>query len=145
MQGKRQCRCVVWIINWALQIHCNPRVPLGAIKLVSEDWTKRDHRGLQRIYGIWYSFCILGKGFARTFEVKQLCFPESCFSYSKNHFFWISNNEKWLSLKKFFWKVYHHSKCSGRYSRSFVFSTSITIWKDWLYVWKFLHWIFKNT
>ena len=63
MQGKRQCRCVVWIINWALQVHCKPRVPLGAIKLFSEDWTKRDHRGLQRIYGILYSFFILGKRF----------------------------------------------------------------------------------
>ena len=56
MQGKRQCRCVVWIINWALQIHCNPRVPLDANNLVSEDWTKRDHRELQRIYGIDIAF-----------------------------------------------------------------------------------------
>ena len=34
MEGKRQCRCIVWIINWVLQIHCNPRVPLDANKLV---------------------------------------------------------------------------------------------------------------
>ena len=33
MQGKQQCRCVVWIINWALQIHCNSRVPLDPISL----------------------------------------------------------------------------------------------------------------
>ena len=28
MQGKRQWRCVDWITNWALQIHCNPKVIL---------------------------------------------------------------------------------------------------------------------
>ena len=31
MQGKWQFRCVVWIINWAFQIHCNLRVPLVLI------------------------------------------------------------------------------------------------------------------
>ena len=108
MQAKRQYRWVVWIINWALQIHCNPRVPLHANKLVSEDWTKRDHRRLQRIYGIWYSFC---KSFARPFEVNQLPFASSCFSWDKYHLFLISNNEKWLTMKKIFWKLYHHSKC----------------------------------
>ena len=108
MQGKRQCRCVVWIINWALQIHCNPRVPLGAIKLVSEDWTKRDHRGLQRIYGIWYSFCILGKSFARPFEVKQLfslypVVPKTkiiCFLFQtmKNGWVWRTFFERYIII-----------------------------------------------
>ena len=105
MQGKPQCRCVVWIINWALQIHCNPRVPLCAIKLVSEDWTKRDHRGLKRIYGIWYSFCILGKSFARPFEVKQLPVPWSYFSLDENHLVLISNNEwKMIEFEENFFK-----------------------------------------
>ena len=80
MQGKQECRCVVWIINGALEVHCNQRVDLGAKKLVSEDWTKRDYRGLQGIYGIWYTFCILGKSFARPFEVNQLPVSWSCFS-----------------------------------------------------------------
>ena len=62
---------------------------------------------------------------ARPFEVKQLPFPTSCFYYEENHLFFISNNEKWLSLQTIFWKVYHHSKCSGWYYRSFVFSTTI--------------------
>ena len=34
----------MWIINWALQIHCNPRVSLGANKLVSTSWLKTDDR-----------------------------------------------------------------------------------------------------
>ena len=80
LQGKRKCRCIVSIINWDLQIHCNPRVPLGGNKFVSEDWTNRDYRGIQRIYGTSYSFCILGKNFARSFELKQLPFPGSCSS-----------------------------------------------------------------
>ena len=102
MQGKRQGRSVVWIINWALQIHCNPRVPLGAIKLVSEDWTKRDHRGLQRIYGIWYSFCILGKSFARPFEVKQLLFADPVFPKMKIICFWFQTMKNdWVWRKVF--------------------------------------------
>ena len=44
MQGKRQFRCVVWIINWPHEINCNPRVYLGADKLVSEYWTYRNYR-----------------------------------------------------------------------------------------------------
>ena len=60
MQSKRQGRCAVWIISCPLQIHCNPRVPLGANKLVSKGWMETDDRGLQKIYIIWYSFCILG-------------------------------------------------------------------------------------
>ena len=79
-QLKEQCKRIVWINNWALQIHCNPRVPLGTNMLVSEDWTKRDDRQLQRIYGNWYSLCILGKTFAKPFEIKELSFPSSCFS-----------------------------------------------------------------
>ena len=115
LQGKLQCRCVLWIINWALQMHFNPRAPLGANKLVSEDWTKRDHTGLQRIYVIWYSFCILGKIFARPFELKQLPFAGFCFCKDKNYLFLISNGKKWLSLTKSFWEIYHHCKCFGRY------------------------------
>ena len=101
LEGKRKCRCVVWIIKWALQIQCNLRVPFGANKVISEDWRKRDHRGIQRIYGSWYSFFILGKNFARPFELKQLPFPGSCSSYDKNYFFLISNGEKWVWRKVF--------------------------------------------
>ena len=124
-----QGRCVVWILSWALQIHCNPRVPLGANQLVSKGGMETDDTVLQKIYLIWYSFCILGKSFARPFEVNQLPFHRSCSLKGKNHLLFISNNEKWLSLKESFWKVYHQSKCSGRYYRSFVFSTGINYWE----------------
>ena len=145
LQGERQCRCVVWIINWALQIHCNPRVPLGANQLVSKGGMETDDTVLQKMYLIWYSFRIVGKSFARPFEVKQLPFSRSCSWKGKNHLIFISNNEKWLSLKKSFWKVYHHSKCFGQYYMSFIFSISITIWKAWLEVWKFIRWLIKST
>ena len=127
LQGERQCRCVVWIINWALQIHCNPRVPLGCIKLVSKDWTKADHGVLQKICVMWCSFCILGKSCATPFKVKKFPFPLCYCSWDENNLFFISSIERWLNLKKIFWKVYHYSKCFGRYCRSFVFSTSTTI------------------
>ena len=91
-----------------------------------------DDRALQKRYVTWYSFCVLGKSFAWPFEVKGLPFPWSCFFYNENHLFFISNDEKWLSLKKIFWKVYHHSKCLGWYYKSFVFSSSITYQEAWL-------------
>ena len=132
MQGKRQCRCVVWIINWALEIHCNARVPLGANKLVSEDWTKRNPRWLQRTCGIWYLFFVYWVKVLLDFL--KLSNFVSLYSIvpKKKIIFFISNNEKWLNLKKNFSKVYHHSKCFGWYYRSNVFSTTITILKAWL-------------
>ena len=74
-----QCRCVVWIISSALQIHCNPRVLLGDNKLVSNGSIKTDHRGLQELYLISCNFCILVKSFPTSFELKQLPFPWSVF------------------------------------------------------------------
>ena len=38
LQCTLQGRCVVWITSWALQIHCNPRIFLGANQLVSKGW-----------------------------------------------------------------------------------------------------------
>ena len=131
MQVQLQCWHVVWINNWVLQIHCNPRVPLGANKLVSKEWIKRDHKGLQKIYVIWYSFCILGESFARTFEYKQPFFPGSWSSQDENHLFLIWKDEKCLSSKSF-WEICHHSDCFSWYYRSFVFSTSINTWEKWL-------------
>ena len=127
-----QRRCVVWRINWSLQIHCNSRIPLGANKLVSKGWMKRDRRGLQKIFSISYSFCVLGKRFARRFEVKQLPFLRSCSWKYNNNLSLISNDKKWLSLRKSFWKIYHHSRCFSQYYWSFVFSTSINIQEAWL-------------
>ena len=54
-----QCRHVVWINNWTLQLHYNLRVLLGTNKLVSQGWMKRDYSGSQNIYVSWYSFGIL--------------------------------------------------------------------------------------
>ena len=104
MEGKRQCSCVVWIINWALQIHCNPRVPLGANKLVSEDWTKTDHRVLQKIYVIWYSFWILGTSLVlldflklSNFLSLDLVFPKA-----KMIYFWFQTMKNDWVWRKFF-------------------------------------------
>ena len=88
-----------------------------------------NYRVLQKIYVISKNFYILSKSFTKHVEVKQLSFPWSCSSEYGNHLFLISNDEKGLSLKKSFWKVYHHSKCFGRYYKSFLFSTSINIAK----------------
>ena len=127
MQGKLQGRCVVWISSWALQIHCKRRVSLGANHLISKGWIEIDDTVLQRIYVIWDRFCILCKWFVRPFEVKEPSFPGSCFCEDEKHLFLISQNEKRLSLKKSFWKVYHYSKCLCHYYTSFVFSSIINI------------------
>ena len=89
MEGKQQGRCVVWITSWALQIHCNPRVSLGSNQLVSKGWIEIDYTVLQKTYVIWYRFCILGKCFARSFEVKQPLFPDPGFPKMKIICFWF--------------------------------------------------------
>ena len=83
MPGERQCRCVVWIISFALETHCDPRVLLDDNKSVSKCSTKTDVAGLQQIYVIWYSFCILGKSFAAPFEVQQLPFRWIVFDFKE--------------------------------------------------------------
>ena len=108
MQGKRQGRCVMWIINWALPIHCNTRAPLVANTLVSEDWMERDDRGLQKLFVLLCSFCILRKSFARPFELcnflslypfpkktKILCF---WFQTMKNDWVWRKVFERFITI-----------------------------------------------
>ena len=75
--NKQQWRHIASVNSWALQNLCNPRVPIGANKMVSKGWMKKDHRRLQKIYVIWYSFSVLGERFARPFEYKQLLFARS--------------------------------------------------------------------
>ena len=132
-----------------MHIHCNPRVVFHGNQLVSKGWMKTDHRVLQKIYLIWYNFCILRKSFSRQFEVNQLSFRWSSSSQGKIHLFLIWNDEKWLSLKKNFWKIHHHSQSFSQYYRSFVFSTSINIREASFSVQKFLNWriekYLKNT
>ena len=99
---------------------------------------------LQKIHIIWYSFCIECKSFARLFEVKELPFPWSCFSEDEKHLLLISNNEKWLSLKKNFWKVYHHPKCFVWYYRTFFFNYYQLLRSVTLSL-KVFHWIIKCT
>ena len=60
-----------------------------------------DNRVLQKIYVIWYGFCILCKSFPTPFKVKQLPSPWCCFFSDENHLFLISNDEKW-----WVWKVF---------------------------------------
>ena len=61
-----------------------------------------DDRVVQKIYVIWYRFCILGKCFARPFEVKGLPFPLSCFSEDEKYFFWFQTMENDWVWRKFF-------------------------------------------
>ena len=102
MQGKQQCRCVVWISSWILQIHCKQRVSLGANHLVLKAWIEIDYTVLQKRYVIWYRFCILGKNSAIPFEVNQLLFPDPVFPKMKIICFWFQTMKKdWLRRKVF--------------------------------------------
>ena len=51
-----------------------------------------------------------------------LSLPDSCSYKDKSHLFFISSNEKWLSLTKHFWKIFQYSKCLAQYYGSFFFS-----------------------
>ena len=134
MQGKRQFRFVVWIINWALQIHCNPRVPLGANKLVSEDWTKTDHRVLQKIYVIWYSSWILGTSLVLLDFLKLSNFLslDPVFSKTKIIYFWFQTMKNDWVWRRFFERYIIILSVSVSITGVLLFSISITIWKGWL-------------
>ena len=102
MQGKLQGRCVVWISSWALQIHCNPRVPFGTNQLVSKGWFQIDDTVLQKIYVIWYRFCILGKSFARPFDIKESIFLDPVLAKMKIICFWFQTMKNdWIWRKIF--------------------------------------------
>ena len=102
LQGKLQGSCVVRRHSWALQIHCNPRVPLGDNHLISKGWIEILDTVLQRIYVIQYRLCILGKRFARPFEVTEPSFPGSCFAKAKSICFWFQTMKNdWVWRKVF--------------------------------------------
>ena len=93
-------------------MHCNPRVSLGANQLVSKGRIEIDATLLQKIYVIWYRFCILGKSFARPFDFKQLLFPDPvspktkiiCFWFQtmKNDWIWRQVFERFITIRNIF-------------------------------------------
>ena len=85
-------------------MHCNPRVPLAANKLVSEDWTKTDHRLLQKIYVIWYSFWILGASLVLLDFLKFSNFLslDPVFPKTKIIYFWFQTMKNDWVLRRFF-------------------------------------------
>ena len=98
MYIKRQCRCVVWIINQAQQIQCNSRVPLCTNKLVSKRWMNADHRVLRKIYVIWYSFCILVKVLLDPLKLSNFLSLYSLPPRTKTICFWFQTTRNdWVS------------------------------------------------
>ena len=98
-------------------MHCNPRVSLGANQLVSKGRIEIDATLLQKIYVIWYRFCILGKSFARPFDFKQLLFPDPvspktkiiCFWFQtmKNPWIWRQVFERFITIRNIFVNIIH--------------------------------------
>ena len=98
-------------------MHCNPRVSLGANQLVSKGRIEIDATLLQKIYVIWYRFCILGKSFARPFDFKQLLFPDLvspktkiiCFWFQtmKNDWIWRQVFERFITIRNIFVNIIH--------------------------------------
>ena len=98
-------------------MHCNPRVSLGANQLVSKGRIEIDATLLQKIYVIWYRFCILGKSFARPFDFKQLLFPDPvspktkiiCFWFQtmKNDWIWRQLFERFITIRNIFVNIIH--------------------------------------
>ena len=129
MEGKQQGRCVVWITSWALQIHCNPRVSLGANQLVSKGWIEIDCTVLQKIYVIWYRFCILGKSFARPFKVKQSLFLDPVFAKMKIICFWFQTMKNDWIWRKVFEKFITILNVSVDIIPVLFFSSVINIWQ----------------
>ena len=102
MQGKLQGRCGVWRSSWAQQIHCNPSASLGANQLVSKGRIETHATVLQKIYVIWYRFCILGKSFARPFDIKESIFLDPVLAKMKIICFWFQTMKNdWIWRKIF--------------------------------------------
>ena len=83
-------------------LHYNTMAPHSTNHLVSKVWIEIDDTVLQRIYVIWYRFCILGKSFARPFDFKQLLFPDPLFPKMKVICFWFQTMKNdWVWRKVF--------------------------------------------
>ena len=62
------------------------------------------------------------QGMFGQYREKQLPFPPWILVLLKHKsFFFILSNEKWLSLTKYFWKIYHYSQYLVQHYRSFFF------------------------
>ena len=62
---------------------------------------KKDHIGFQKIHVIWYSFCVLGESFARTFEYKELLLARSWsfwFETMKIDWIWRKVFERFVTI-----------------------------------------------
>ena len=135
---------MAWINNWALEILCNPRVPLCANKLVSKVWMKRDHRGLQKIYVIWYSFCVLGESFARPFEISNFFSLDQGLLKTKIICFWFETMKiDWIwgkGFERFVTILTVSVDVIGVLSFQLVSILGKLVCK-----FKFVHWRIKNT
>ena len=144
MQGKWQGKCVGWIISRALQTHCNPRVSLGPKKLVSKEWMKRNYRGLQKIYVIWYSSCVLGESFARPFEISNFFSLDQGLLKTKIICFWFETMKiDWIwgkGFERFVTILTVSIDVIGVLSFQLVSILGKLVCK-----FKFVHWRIKNT
>ena len=70
--------------------------------LLWKGWMETDDRGFQKIYVIWYSFCILGKSFARPFEINQIPSLDHVLPKTKiiSFWFWAMKND-WVWRRVF--------------------------------------------
>ena len=102
LQGKRQCRCVVWIINCALPIHWHPRVLLGANKLVSEHWTKRITEGYRGYMEFDIAFVSWVKVLLDLFKLSKFLSLDPVFPKKKIIYFWFKTMKNdWVWRKCF--------------------------------------------
>ena len=70
--------------------------------LLWKGWMETDDRGFQRIYLIWYSFCILGKRFARPFEINQIPSLDHVLPKTKIISFWFQVMKNYWVWRKVF-------------------------------------------
>ena len=128
----------------ALDILYNPRFPPGANKLVSKGWLKRDHRGLQKIYVIWYSFCVLGKSFARPFEISNFFSLDQALLKTKIICFWFET----MKIDSIWGKGFERFVTILTVSVDVIGVLSfqlVSILGKLVCKFKFVHWRIKNT
>ena len=99
------------VVNPFLSMNCKPNFILIAIP----DETRGNSWGQDTYKMLKYKEFLASIG-----KSNFLSLSGSCSSSDKSNLFLISNNEKWLSLNKYFWEIYHYSKCLARYYSFFL-------------------------
>ena len=102
LQGKRQCRCVIWIINWELQMHFNPRfllVPISWYQRIEQREITEGYRGYMEFDIAFVSWV---KVLLDLLKLSNFLSLDPVFPKTKIIYFWFQTMKNDWVLRRFF-------------------------------------------